>query len=227
LENKEFQKVQIAVLNSFFKELNERSYDYCVLRNFERLPQFIGNDLDILLSIDALDGTFDIAQRVMRENGFYLVKHIKRFGHTGLYYEHSLHSESIVIDLLTRIVKIWYDYADCNYILRNRVKYKNFYVPQKGVILYTLIIKDLLTYGHVRSKNDLVIKSVNLADRESFIYCGENYFSKTLLVSLFDECVNHRIQVKRSELFWQLQRRTSMINILKYCSLRLKELFVK
>ena len=36
-------------LNKLFDSFNEENLKYCILRNYEKLPYNIGNDLDLLL----------------------------------------------------------------------------------------------------------------------------------------------------------------------------------
>ena len=217
---------QVNALNGIFEELNDQAYEYCVLRNFKELPVHVGNDLDLFVSDDALEPIVDLVINVMNLNDFKLVKKTERFGHVGLYFIHTETAESLVVDLLTRCVKFWYDYADKKYILKERIRYKNFYVPTNGIILYTVVLKDLLTYGRVREKNDEILRSIHQGDLQSFLRCGEEYVSPKLLELLFNECLSESISIKRSKLLLNLQKSFSLSNAVIYSYYRLKEIFI-
>lgn len=223
----DFKSIQVATLNSLFNELNARSQKYCVLRNYEGLPEYIGNDLDLLVSDECLADIYHIAKKIMHANGFRLRHKVERLGHIGMSFHHIEHDDRIVIDLLSKCVKLWYDYADCEYILQSRVKYKTFYVPLKGNVLYTVVLKDLLTYGFVRRKNDDLISTITELDRSSFLRCGLDYFPKEVLHSIFNMCTVRRTELNRLKLFFHLQKRLSVNNIITYIYYRVKELLYK
>ena len=226
-ESMEFQAIQVTTLNSFFNELNESSHNYCVLRNFDKLPFYIGNDLDLLVSDEDLTAIVDKAKKIMHDNGFILKNSVNRLGHFGMCFQHVKHKKSIAIDLLTKCVKFWYDYADCEYILGTKVKYKNFYVPLKGNICYTIVLKDLLTYGFVRSKNDALRHTISEQDRMSFLMCGRDFISEGLLHSLFDDIDRGRLESNRVFLYCQLLKKFSLSNFVTYVHHRLREVLVK
>lgn len=59
-------------LSIILTELERRRVPYCVLRNYERLPQIIGNDVDILIGEEAVEAFAEIVEKVAREGGWNL-----------------------------------------------------------------------------------------------------------------------------------------------------------
>ena len=227
LEGDNFIKIQTYTLNKVFEELNKNLLQYCVLRNFEKLPEYIGNDIDLLISKKEINPISDIIIRIMNENDFIVSKKIERFGHLGLYFSHTRYKETIIFDLLSRNLKIWYEYADSEYILSNLIPYKNFYIPPQGSILYTVLFKDLLTYGYVRSKNNSLLENINENDKESFILTGKNFFSLNLLQEVFEGLKKNKIKTSKKKLFFELQFKIKLKNVYRYMYFRVKEIIGK
>ena len=134
---------------------------------------------------------------------------------------------TIIFDLLSRNLKIWYEYADSEYILSNLIPYKNFYIPPQGSILYTVLFKDLLTYGYVRSKNNSLLENINENDKESFILTGKNFFSLNLLQEVFEGLKKNKIKTSKKKLFFELQFKIKLKNVYRYMYFRVKEIIGK
>lgn len=226
-ENRTFQDIQVNVLNEIFETLNKDNRRYCILRNFEDLPFYIGNDVDFLISKNQKLAISKTIISVMVKYGFEISYKTERFGHLGLYFYHNLFKKTIIIDLLTRCSKIWYEYADVEYILNNVNKYKNFYVPQSGAILYTVVLKDILTYGKVRYKNQSLIDNVTMDEKEDFVHSGKAFLPISKLEKLFEQLYKKEVNITKRELFYQLQLKFLLSNMILYIYYRLKERLVK
>jgi thymidylate kinase len=76
------ESVQQNFLPGFFRELNENSVRYCVLRNFQQLPESTGgSDLDILVHEQDISGFLDRLKFWIKENGLQIVSVIEdRYG---------------------------------------------------------------------------------------------------------------------------------------------------
>jgi hypothetical protein len=222
-ENKSFLDIQVNALNDVFETLNKDSRKYCILRNFNRLPFHIGNDIDFLISKHQKIVITKTIISIMLKHGFEVSNKIERYGHLGLYFHHSILRRTLIIDLLTRCMKIWYEYADVEYILNNVSKFKNFFVPQNGAILYTVAVKDLLTYGEIRQKNQALINNITMDDKDSFIRSGRPYFSTKKLEKLFRDLIQKEVTITKRKLFYRLQFKIKLYNVINYFYFRLKE----
>ena len=172
-------------LNKLFDSFNEENLKYCILRNYEKLPYNIGNDLDLLVQASHKTDAFMILESTGKHYDYKLVNKINRYGYLGLTYTDLDTKKKIKIDLITKSLKQWFEYADSNYILQNRTKYKNFYIAPFGSVLYTILLKDILTYGELRKKNYYLIKLMSEDIRAVFIKTGKGFIDKRVLENLF------------------------------------------
>ena len=74
------QTATTEILQSLFREFEQRNVPYCVLRNYERLPYEVGNDIDVLIEEASQDLVAGIVQECAEKHGWTL----RRRGH-GLY----------------------------------------------------------------------------------------------------------------------------------------------
>lgn len=219
-----FNTIQVRVLNSFFEALNFQAVSYCILRNYDDVPHDIGNDLDVLVDEQKVFLVESILIGEMRRKGFILSNSKRRLGYVGLYFHHPKFQKAIAVDLITRCVKLWYEYVDVAYILEKRIAYKNFYVPVLGAVLYTVVFKDILTYGTIRHKNLKLIRQIQASDYTVFERCGGEYFTRSTYRTLFDKCIKEEFIFNRWTLFAQLQLKVSIKNVLQYLNLRIKDM---
>lgn len=222
----EFTQIQISVLNELFENFNINKIDYCILRNYEKIPEDIGNDIDFLISKKNCKNAKIIILNTFKKYDFILIKYKQRFGHIGLIFIHKDLKEILCIDLLTNSSKQWYQYADVEYILKNKLKYKNFYVPTKGSELYTVVLKDLLTYNLFREKNHDLLKSLNSTIKKDFIDTGLKYLDITILENIYSSLENLKSIPPKKEIFNNLKQNSNFSDLIKYTYYRAKEIFI-
>lgn len=220
----DFNKVQVETLNILFNRLKIKDISYCILRNFERIPEDIGNDIDFLVNEIDIDSMSRIINDTMKEKNFKLLSKKSRFGYTGLYFLHINTNNIILLDLFSKSSKKWFNYADVDYILKTKIEYKNFYVPTQGSILYTVLLKDLLTYGKLRSKNNDLLDKLDEAVKKEFIETGSKYFTNEILEKLFDMLKKNKKEYKKEYLFANLKTYNNIKNMAKYTYYRVKEI---
>lgn len=144
------------ILKNFFVELffilqNER-VKYCILRNYETLPENIGNDIDLLLDKKCLDKFKTILFDVARKHKYTLFKSISRFGYNSYWFLQKNHDEVLHFDAWTRLDWKGVRWADEKLVLNTRVSHKMFYAPHPNVEVGTLLLKDLIQNGKFRHK---------------------------------------------------------------------------
>lgn len=149
-------------IENSFSDLNSTSINYCVLRNYKELPENVGNDIDILIDFKKLKAVQLVFLNNANKYGLIFLKEKRRDGYLGLYFFEPKSSEVILIDLFYKLQKRWNNYADVDYILSNRINYKNFYVINPSHEIYTITMKELLTYGFVRHKYFNLFNTTNL-----------------------------------------------------------------
>lgn len=167
-------------LSNLFARLNEEKITYCVLRNYETLPERVGNDVDIWvkesdcegfyeivknLSV-ALDYTLDYTPRLtlLGEGDYFLIKNNK-----ALCIVH--------IDCWTYIHWKGIPYIKQS-TLENSLQWykKGFYVLDSGIAAGIMLLKELLQHGKVKEKYKDTIKEIANDNSELFLASFSNYF---------------------------------------------------
>jgi len=207
---------QITFLNTIFDEFNKEKIDYCVLRNYEKIPYDIGNDIDFAINPNDIKKIFKLLSKISLKFNFKLIKKTNRLGHLGLYYQDINSDNLIVLDFLSKSIKQWLEYADTNFILKARISYKNFYVAPLGAIYYTIFFKDLLTYNKLRSKNQDLFVKISENDKDDFIKTGKMYFDDFFLEDIFYQLVNKRILVSRDIVYLKLIKSMNLRNFISF-----------
>jgi hypothetical protein len=175
-----------------------------ILRNYQELPFYTENDIDILIVDEQLALALSCVERLCMINSMKYKVVSNKFGITSLLLEFK--ETSVVIDFITLLVKQWVPYMDVSAVLASKKSYKNFYIPSKTHELYIILVKELLTYNLVRSKYVIFFKEslpvVNIEELDDLL--GE-YFTlkskKTLLHVLKNYSVDgHHILHKKLQL---------------------------
>lgn len=156
-------------LKNSFLEINNNNLNYCLLRNYHDLPEKIGNDIDILVDILDLKYTEEIFLKNAEILKFIFLKKIIRYGYVGLYFYSPDLNEIILIDLFYKLQKRWNSYADVKYILSKRTRYKQFFVINPTHEIYTIALKEILTYNFVREKYLERFSDIRIDEKEFMI----------------------------------------------------------
>lgn len=170
-------------IESSFSEINDKNYEYCLLRNFIELPDKIGNDIDMLVNAKHLKEIKNVFINQASNCSLRFLKQKKRDGYLGLYFFSHVSCEIILIDLFYKLQKRWNTYADVQQILGNKISFKQFYVVNPTHEVYTIAMKELLTYGFIRKK---YIERFNQIDIENNLFqeVSEMFISKKETASL-------------------------------------------
>ena len=160
-------------LSRLFARLNEEKITYCVLRNYEDLPEKVGNDVDTWVDkrhwlkfftivkelASTLDYTLDYTPRlsVKGEGDYFLLKEING------------QIEVIHLDCWAYFHWKGVCFIDETVIPENlRWHEKGFYVPAKGIEASINLLKDLIYHRMVKDKYKDLIKTYAQQDPEVF-----------------------------------------------------------
>jgi len=123
-------------LADLFAEFHARDIDYCVLRNFEGLPDRVEGDIDILVRSADLQKAETTLMDLME--GFLLIRRVERNGHLQFYVTSEYEMEAAVrenraaqkvqLDFVTKAQWKGIAYIDTERVLSERQWYGNFYV---------------------------------------------------------------------------------------------------
>jgi len=182
-------------LTRLFKRFNDEKLTYCVLRNYEELPEEVGNDVDIWVKdehrkrlyeivkdlADALDYTLDYTPRfsLIGEGDYFLIK------------EQGQKITVIHLDCWTYIHWKGICYIDESVIENNLQLYKKlFFIPSPGVMASIMMLKELLQHGKLKEKYKELTKEASKNDGRLFFnsICGP--FGKGSAASILEMAVN-------------------------------------
>lgn len=195
-------------LNTFIDCLNNK-FDYCILRNYEKYPQKIGNDIDILIRSNDINHVAKQIGRFFENiNMQYKIKtRTSSFLSIICFYKTvDENIESIQVDIWTKLEWRGIEWIDVNYIIETRLKYNNFYIPCKGCEVAITVFKELVANGIVKEKYYNSLTSKLREDKDKFIIslhnCFGNYvynISELINNSKYNE-LNKKQRVIRSKL---------------------------
>ncbi len=118
-----------------FEEYRARGLPYCVLRNYEALPDEVENDLDLLIRAEDLDLHEAAIQRLARELSwrvFWNLRHCTAISY-GLYRSDVPGIQFLYIDLIIDLTLVRSAHLQCSFglgrdAIKERVKFDNFYI---------------------------------------------------------------------------------------------------
>lgn len=162
---------------SFFAEL-EKERKYCILRNYERLPEHVGDDIDILVQGEDKEVVNNIIIPLIGRLGWqYVIKYEKK-GFTPIVCFHTDDEtvDTLQLDIYTKFIWRGNRFINEDAILKSAFKYNDYWVASKGADVATTVMKELLGSGFVRKKYTQKIPSyiTDIEEQENYITCFEN-----------------------------------------------------
>lgn len=175
-----------AFIKSFFKILEDKNVPYVVLRNYDGLPNKVGNDIDLLVTDDYLDNFEKVLCSVGLKNEWYITEKQKRYGFRSyLFFNGNDHSKTLKWDVWAPITWKGLTWVNSEFIMKKRVKHDNgFFIPPKGAEAATLVLKETLQNGIIREKNYKTIEKFAREDPKGFKNVLKKYFNSNLLEKL-------------------------------------------
>lgn len=169
---------------TMFEQLEQQKLPYVVLRNYDGLPEQVGHDIDILVVEEDLDRFGTTLCKIATEGGWWLVQHANRYGfHSFIFVPMPdiLVERSLKWDVWAPISWRGFAWINTKVALSSRqVHQRGFYIPAHGVESATLLLKELLQFGKIKSKYLGRIQQFAQADSESFKKVLEKHFSEKL-----------------------------------------------
>ena len=180
-------------MDTVLKTFEDSHTDYCVLRNYSRLPHDCDHDVDILVHPRHLTLAKDLLVRAGRICGWSKCATVCRFGDVGSYFASERDvGQTLLIDLFTGIHSKGIPYASADFILRTCRRHRGFSVAAPGVEAATILMNELLMSGRIKERNRAKDRIISLAtsDAHHFVGCLESCIGRQLTGWLFDEATS-------------------------------------
>jgi thymidylate kinase len=148
-----------------FSAWRRENVEFLVLRNYEGLPAYTTNDIDVLVRRRQRRQAEKVLLAVAREHGFRL--HIRAaFATLALYFHHSETLEQVHFDLFSKLLWRALRYLDCDEFLLRRVERDGFYVPRPVDEAATSLLSYGIHSGKVKPKYQAKIAAAAEQDGE-------------------------------------------------------------
>lgn len=178
-------------LRELFSRLNNSKITYCVLRNYERLPETVGHDVDIWVHSRDEEKFKNILLSIAKDVGWEIVRYAPWLSNRGqgryffVQYDDKLHA--IHFDCYVSIYCKGFNYADEHILEKSLYLHdKGFYVPSYGVEASILFLKDLLYEGKIKEKYRSRITFCLEKDVEGFLTSLDTLLGKKMASTLLD-----------------------------------------
>jgi thymidylate kinase len=159
-KNKQSSEQSIETfLTNLFDEWNKSGIQYLILRNYEKLPAFVGNDIDILLEPSQLKKAQGLLLNAGFRNGW-RCHNVSDFACRAIWLFNIETMEQVHIDLMCGVKWHALQFANCQHMLKRRQSHKNFFIPNPVDEAVVSLMTRLIYAGYVKENyRDRIQKS--------------------------------------------------------------------
>lgn len=162
-----------AFLSKLFNGFNKEKVVYCLLRNYEQLPEAVGNDVDIWVKDSDVARLSAIIKSTALNMGWELLEYAQRSSSVGDgdYFLVNLNSETVIIhlDVWTNIYWKGISFIDEGVFPENIKWFENgFYIASPGLQASMMLLKSLIYFGRIDEKYKEKIARYSTLDAAAF-----------------------------------------------------------
>lgn len=174
------------LLIELFRQLEENTIGYGVLRNYKGLPDDIGHDVDLMVEKKGVDDFGRVLVEVSESLGWSVIKVSKRFSFVQYYMirKSDLSFDILKIDAWLPIHWKGITTASEHSIIQTKKKFRGFWIASSGSEAAVSLFKEYLQFGKVKDKGrgetKRRISALAQEDPENFIATVESYLGKEL-----------------------------------------------
>ena len=132
--------------------LSSESVSWVYLRNYENLPDEVGNDADILIPAGRRRELAEVLLEEAKKLGWDCVGQ-GEFSPLALYLANLRTGEILHIDLFDRLEWHCLEFADAGVVLANRKWNEQVFIPDENSEVYLNVVTRLLYHGEIREKH--------------------------------------------------------------------------
>ncbi len=138
-------------VTAVFRAWQQANIHFLVLRNYESLPHFTTNDIDVLVQPDELARAERALLRATDLTGFRLHNRVQ-FATLALYLCSPQSNAQAHFDLFTSLKWRGFDFLDCRGFLQRKVARELFWIPHPADETATKLLASLIYTGKVKEK---------------------------------------------------------------------------
>ncbi len=157
------------LLNDLFSRLDRMGISYCILRDYEGLPDRIGNDLDLLVHPADVASFRVCLLDAAAATGWQLLKNPERFRFRSYWLAADGGREVVHFDVWDLHHWKGICFAPNDAFLKKRIRFKQFYIIDPDTQAGSCIIKDLIQNGAVKDKYKLYIQEYAQTHSEQIV----------------------------------------------------------
>lgn len=201
-----------SFLTCIFNAFNRSNVRYCVLRNYEGLPNKVGNDLDIFVHPQDVLNAVAIVDKVAFEGGWAIARRMRRYHYTASFYYDRKSLRTLLIDIYSGITFKGMTVVATDWLLEARQRNALYYFASLGCEAAVSMTKELFMFCRIK-ENDKMRSRINRGvtnDRDGFVKALENALGREESELLADKAgrghwnaVEERCSRLRKKLIWR------------------------
>jgi peptidoglycan/xylan/chitin deacetylase (PgdA/CDA1 family)/thymidylate kinase len=156
---------------------------YVVLRNFQSLPEDIGNDLDILVDPRRIGDAEDILITVLRRHDI-LLHNRAEFSPVSLFFHNPRSMEQFHVDLFRDLKWRGFDLVDAKQVLRHSTFYNTIRVPSDPDRAVINLLTRLVFGGYIQEKYKGDIKAIATNQSAEFLVTLKRSLGSSMAVKV-------------------------------------------
>jgi thymidylate kinase len=133
-------------------ELESRGLPSVYLRNYEKLPNEVGNDVDLLVPYGKRNAAADILEKAAGDHGWQKLGRA-HFSPLAVYFANVNTAETLHLDLFDRLEWHFIEFADASKILARRAFNGLVHIPMVDDEIYLNLATRLIYQGKIREKH--------------------------------------------------------------------------
>jgi thymidylate kinase len=145
------QKEVSQFVSAVFRAWQKADIVFLVLRNYENLPDFISNDIDVLLKAAQLRAAEASLLATARTAGFRLHNRAE-FATLAFYFSSQRSKAQVHFDLFTNLKWRSFDFLCCDEMLQRSINRELFFIPHPADEAATNLLATMIYTGKVKEK---------------------------------------------------------------------------
>lgn len=175
------------LVSKFFKELNTKHIDYCVLRGYDKLPEYTRYDIDISIREKDFKSVFSLLENSVNDTKWIIFSTMKRTKfYRVLLFNKNFPNLFLPIDFIMDFSVKGLEYLDLEELLSNKTLYKDFFIPTPHYEVYISFLGKALV-GKIDEWDDKKINNLKIlidTNEKSFQELVSQKFNKNITLDI-------------------------------------------